>query len=271
MKRKLSLLIAIIMAAAVFCACRDTKPADPTEIDIPTTEPTAEPQLLDGALIDAYNGDWYGVYTVGEAAGLFVPNANVSNDCALRVSVDGYGGRLETGTTCVVTGLTAETTYYFHVRATAGANTGQWSAEAKVATLAASVPAPDPGTAEAYDAWLAAKVKAGATAADLPYATASTDDYDNDGASNWEEYISDSDPTDAGDFLRIGIEQQADGTWLAKPVPSSTNRSYAITTRTDLTDDSTLSTTSFPAGSPYPAATIANDIWFGTVRVSLPE
>lgn len=91
MKRKLCLLLAVIMAAAVFCACREDKPAEPTEIDIPTTEPTAEPQLLDGALIDAYNGDWYGVYTVGEAAGLFVPNANVSNDCALRVSVDGYG------------------------------------------------------------------------------------------------------------------------------------------------------------------------------------
>ena len=92
--KKYCLIAALALLAATLCfacGCLHNDPGDTTPIDIPTSEPTQVPTLADPALIDAYLGDWYGVYTVGEAAGVFVPNANVSNDCAMRVAVDGYG------------------------------------------------------------------------------------------------------------------------------------------------------------------------------------
>ncbi|MBR3383071.1 MAG: hypothetical protein IKG85_08585 [Clostridia bacterium] len=60
-------------------------------ISIPTAEPTAEPTELDPTVIDAFIGDWYGVYSVTEARGVYAPNAHVSNDCAMRVSIDSFG------------------------------------------------------------------------------------------------------------------------------------------------------------------------------------
>ncbi|MBQ2518084.1 MAG: hypothetical protein II536_04575 [Clostridia bacterium] len=92
--KKYCLIAALALLAATLCfacGCLHNDPGNTTPIDIPTSEPTQVPTLADPALIDAYLGDWYGVYTVGEAAGVFVPNANVSNDCAMRVAVDGYG------------------------------------------------------------------------------------------------------------------------------------------------------------------------------------
>lgn len=92
--KKTSFILALALLAVDLCfacGCVQHGSDDPTPIDIPTSEPTQVPTLADPALIDAYIGDWYGVYTVGEAAGAFVPNANVSNDCAMRVAVDGYG------------------------------------------------------------------------------------------------------------------------------------------------------------------------------------
>lgn len=92
--KKLGLILSI--AALVLClaaapACHNNDPVEPTPIDIPTSEPTQIPQPISPELIDAYLGDWYGVYSVGECAGEYIPNANISNDCALRVSVDGFG------------------------------------------------------------------------------------------------------------------------------------------------------------------------------------
>ena len=127
---------------------------------------------------------------------------------------------------------------------------------------------------EAYETWLNGKVD-DPDAPDLAYETAMDDDADEDGVSNWLEYVADTDPTDGDDFLRLKVELQADGTWRAKPEPASTNRGYAIVTRTDLGDDSTLSTNSFPIGSAAPATVIdlSNDggIWFGRVLVRLGE
>ena len=60
------------------------------------------------------------------------------------------------------------------------------------------------------------------------------DDNDGDGSSNLEEFNADTDPLDAGDFLRIlTVEQSANGvaiTWPANP-----GRSYSVYRNDDLT------------------------------------
>lgn len=96
MKKLVSIALVLLLAASALMmgGCKffrkDTDPT-PTEIDIPTAEPTPVPQPADPAEIDSFSGDWYGVYRVTEAAGFYVPNANTQNDCAMRVSLDGYG------------------------------------------------------------------------------------------------------------------------------------------------------------------------------------
>ena len=191
------------------------------------------------------------------------------------VPVDGYDARPVEGTSCPVTGLVAETTYFFQVRATAGAITGPWSDAAEVTTLAKEPgPAPEhePGTPEAYEAWLADKVGP-ETAAELPCDTATTDDFDGDGVSNWDEYVCDTDPVDEDSFLRLEVELQSGGSWLAKPVPASPDRSYVLVTRTDLADDATEATLALGPGTEEIAATnsmpAGNGIWFGSVRATL--
>jgi endonuclease I len=264
--------------------------------------------------------------------------------------VSGYEARAVAGTSCVVTGLTVATEYGFKVRAVAGGESGAWSADATVATLAAkqsqTITFPEIGTQvatntveleatassglpvayvvtdgpavvdgrtlfftgagsvtvtasqtgdanweaaadvtqtfevtepaltpkEAYEAWLAGK-GANPGAQNLAFETAETDDADDDGVSNWLEYIADTDPTDDGEFLRLKVELLADGTWLAKPEPASTNRSYSIVTRTDLLDDSTVSANAFRTGSEGIAWTNSmpegGDVWFGCIRAKL--
>lgn len=85
------LLIAFAMTAGGCKLFRKKTDPTPTEIDIPTAEPTPVPEPAEPADIDAFLGDWYGVYRVTEAAGFYVPNANTQNDCAMRVSLDSYG------------------------------------------------------------------------------------------------------------------------------------------------------------------------------------
>lgn len=95
MKKLIRIFTFFLIAAFIVTACgcklfkKDDHGSDP--IDIPTPEPTNEPVLLDGGVIDGFIGDWYGVYSVTEAKGMYAPNAGVRNDCAMRVSVDGYG------------------------------------------------------------------------------------------------------------------------------------------------------------------------------------
>ena len=118
------------------------------------------------------------------------------------IFVDGYDMRPVDGTTCAVTGLVAETTYYFRVRATAGINTGPWSGDASVTTLAADpAPVPEPDSEEAYDAWLEDKV--GELASALPYSSATTNDYDGDGMYDWDEYVCDTNPADSNDVFQV--------------------------------------------------------------------
>ncbi len=149
------------------------------------------------------------------------------------VPVDGYDARPVEDTSCTVTGLVAETTYFFRVRATAGAIAGPWSDVAEVTTLAEEpgpAPEPEPGTPEAYEAWLADKVGP-ETAAELPCDTATTDDFDGDGVSNWDEYVCDTDPADSNDMFRVTtaiLDPASAGEWTLelRATGASTSRGY---------------------------------------------
>ncbi len=86
-------IAALILAVSFLCGCSILKPNSGSNdpISIPTAEPTGVPSELDNDTLSAFIGDWYGVYTVSEARGVYAPNAYVSNDCALRVAVDTFG------------------------------------------------------------------------------------------------------------------------------------------------------------------------------------
>ncbi len=176
------------------------------------------------------------------------------------VPVPGYEALAVAGTSCVVTGLAASTEYSFKVRALAGEEIGPWSAPADVITLG------ETGDDPAYSEWLNGHGLTPATAA-------AEEDNDEDGVSNWQEYIADTNPKDDTSFLRLEVELQHDGSWVAKPDPVSPNRSYFLVTRTDLTDDATLATNSLGRGTDGLAATnnmlSGGSIWFGSIRVQL--
>ena len=194
------------------------------------------------------------------------------------VPVEGYDARPVDGTSCAVTGLVAETTYSFRVRATAGEVIGPWSSTAEITTLAEEAPVPEPGTPEAYVAWLEGKVGAVA-AAGLPCATATTDDNDNDGVSNWDEYVCDTDPTDSNNVFRVTHElltPVAAGEWTLelRTTGASALRGYQKLVWTNLLSDPIEGDIDpgDPDGMSYDIP-IGEGCVFGTVRVllTLPE
>ena len=192
------------------------------------------------------------------------------------VPVPGYEAWNVAGASCAVTGLVAETTYFFNVRATAGTITGPWSDVASVTTLAEGSgpePTPEPGTAEAYDAWLADKV--GDLASALPHATATVDDYDDDGMSNWDEYVCDTDPTDPDDRFRVAVSWtpaggEDDWDMNVQFTPVSTNRGYQLLSGTNLLSAPVEGDTSTGIeGMSFSQWVDFDDIWFTSVRVLL--
>ena len=94
MKKALKISLAILLALAM-AACAGCKlfhrHDDPSQIDIPTPEPTEIPSQIDANILDGFIGDWYGVYSIPEARGIYALNAYVKNDCAMRVSLDSFG------------------------------------------------------------------------------------------------------------------------------------------------------------------------------------
>lgn len=95
MNRKLriaAVILLICLVCPVISGCGlfgRNEPSSP--IDIPTAEPTGVPGVLDKAAIEGFVGDWYGIFNVAEARGIYARNSKVRNDCAMRVAIDDYG------------------------------------------------------------------------------------------------------------------------------------------------------------------------------------
>ena len=138
--------------------------------------------------------------------------------------MDGYDPAAVTGTSCAVTGLVAETTYFFRVRATAGASAGPWSEAATVTTAAAGGEEPP---ADPYETWMAGWTPGTEN-------LGRGDDLDGDGATNWEEYLADTDPTDSGECFCLTATMDAEGVVRVRPEKISTARRYKLLAYADL-------------------------------------
>lgn len=93
MKKKLTVIAILLLTAilAVSAACKRGNDNGPSDVDIPTPVATEPIVPLTAEEIDRFIGDWYGVYSVTEARGVFAPNSGISNDCAMRVAFDNLG------------------------------------------------------------------------------------------------------------------------------------------------------------------------------------
>ncbi|MBO4385263.1 MAG: hypothetical protein J5854_07595 [Clostridia bacterium] len=88
---KILCVLAVAMMLVPFAGCLKD-PNGPTVVDIKTPVPTEAPVPADAETVDAFFGDWYGVYTVKSATGIYAANSGVKNDCAMRAAI------YETGT-----------------------------------------------------------------------------------------------------------------------------------------------------------------------------
>lgn len=85
----LCLTIAVMMLASFGGCLKD--PTGPSVVDLKTPVPTEAPAPADAETVDAFLGDWYGVYTVKTASGIYAANAGIKNDCAMRVAIGENG------------------------------------------------------------------------------------------------------------------------------------------------------------------------------------
>lgn len=116
----------------------------------------------------------------------------------------------------------------------------------------------------AYAAWIEDR---GGTPEAMPMAA----DADADGASNWEEYIADTDPLDAEETFASRLETREDGTLRVVPTVISTGRVYRAKLHGDLLRDAVwhdLGPGRPGIGAPLGDATAPQG--YGAVGVSLP-
>ncbi len=181
--------------------------------------------------------------------------------------VPGYDGLEVSGLSCTVTGLTAATEYAFRVRAEAGKTVGAWSETATVTTKTGDDP---PATAQDhYELWLEDRGLS-AAAAGLEYAGAGVDDFDNDGATNWQEYLADTNPADSNQHFAVTATMDATGAIRLTSDSFSEARRYTLLVYTNL--DSEPSGTALGAGSK--GMTVTNSLpttGFLRLQVALPE
>lgn len=137
----------------------------------------------------------------------------------------GYEDRTVAGTSQSVTGLTAGTAYYFRARAVNGIGTSGNSPTGSVTTLESAPPA-DP-----YEEWIADQ---GENPEDPEFAP--EEDADGDTASNYDEYLADTDPTSPSSvFQGVGSAVLMN---QSLTFPASTSRQYSLYYKLDLGDAS---------------------------------
>ena len=162
--------------------------------------------------------------------------------------ISGYSNRTVTGTSESVTGLVAQSTYYFRVRAVNDGGSSGNSATGQVTTTAA-----DP-----FEQWL---VEQGKNPQDPDFAPDA--DMDGDGMTTWEEYQADTDPAVFNSVLKLE-GKSADLTEFS--FPASSNRYYQLIYATDLAGPFLTN----DLGWGVPGMVITNDAtggWFGRIRV----
>lgn len=169
------------------------------------------------------------------------------------------------GTSQTVTGLVELTTYYFRVRAENAAGTSANSPAANVTTLEQPTEPLTP-----FQEWLAGRD------IDPTNSLFSEDaDYDEDGATTYEEYLADTDPTSAGSVLALEgtyynkIQAGGETGEMRFTFPASSARYYQLLYSADL-----FATLTNNLGWGVPDMVVTNaytGTWFGTLRVLLNE
>lgn len=110
---------------------------------------------------------------------------------------------------------------------------------------------------EAYGAWLSERWEK------TPEWLPREGDEDGDGATNWEEYVADTDPTDAEERLEARIRVE-DGRVAVEAVPANAGRMYRILGKKELADGTWTEVD--------PASNLVRDGWkFFRAAAALPE
>jgi hypothetical protein len=164
--------------------------------------------------------------------------------------IPGYSNRTVTVTSESVTGLVAQSTYYFRVRAVNNGGSSGNSATGQVTTTSA-----DP-----FEQWL---VEQGQNPQNPDFAPDA--DMDGDGMTTWEEYQAGTDPADASSLLKLEGEFSVTADELRYTFPAHTGRYYQLIYATNLAGPFVTSN----LGWGVPGIVITNDAtgdWFGGVR-----
>ena len=177
--------------------------------------------------------------------------------------VAGYQDLSVAGTSQAVTGLVELTTYYFRVRAENAAGISANSPDASVTTLEQPTEPLSP-----FQQWLAGRD------IDPTNSLYSEDaDYDEDGATTYEEYLADTDPASADSVLGLTgtyvNKAQAGGATgeMRFTFPASSARYYQLIYSADLS-----ATLTNNIGWGIPGMVVTNNFtgtWYGTLRVLL--
>lgn len=178
---------------------------------------------------------------------------------AAEAYIPGFAGRVVSGTSEAVTGLTEGVTYYSRVIAISGSGQSDYSSIATTITRAAEE------QTTPFAAWVLAQ---GHNPADTNFATDA--DYDGDGMTTWQEYLADTDPADSNSVLRISRIGQSGNNHILLTFLASTARYYQLSFTTNLL----FPWNSTNLGMGVPGMIVTNEataIWFGGIRASLNE
>ena len=133
------------------------------------------------------------------------------------------------------------------------------AAEEVMRTFEVAEPEPEKS---AYEVWLEGH---GLNAEDYPAEL----DWDEDGMSNWAEYVANTDPTNKAVFFAISEGSMVGDTLTLIPSPVSPERVYSVVYWTNML----ASPQTNVLGSGFDSLSIETNVpttWFGTIRVGLP-
>jgi hypothetical protein len=141
---------------------------------------------------------------------------------------------------------------------------GNESYEAATAIQAFEVTEPEPEKS-AYEIWLEEGMGLDVT----DYPESSELDGDEDGMSNWAEYVADTDPSDSHEFFAISVGAWVGDDLTLAPNPVSPDRVYSVVYWTNML----ASPQTNVLGRGFDSLSIVTNVpttWFGTIRVGLP-